>query len=284
LCNDGAYDNWQGEYALLLAQQESPRLAGIVVGTGGRWFDLDANWNGWLELVTAGRASGLHALPEPITSDAAPLTRPADDLVESTAPNGSDGARFIVDTSKSIALPNRPAVVVTGGRLTDVADAYLLDPSVTERVVVVSSLGTATAGGTGGRMGVPNGEMDPWADWIVAAKFRYVQVSAYYDQLVDVPTERLGELPANPLGDWIARKQPDLLTDVLAADQIGVLALGVPAFTREVLRVSASGWDGDVVLLEANATGNGWLVTSSDGGAAGARLWELLRDPRTFGP
>ena len=49
-------------------------------------------------------------------------------------------------------------------------------------------------------MGMPNGEMDPWADAIVATRFRYVQVSAFYDQLADLPTSILGMLPANDFG------------------------------------------------------------------------------------
>ncbi len=284
LCNDGASDNWQGEYAVLFAQGGSPRLAGIVVSTGGMWFDLGANVSAWQELVTAGRDSGLSNLPDLITSSGAPLVRPADDLVESTVANDSAGARFIVDVSKALATPDLPAVVVTGGRLTDVADAYLLDPTVSERVVVVASLGTAPdEGADGGRMGVPNGEMDPWAGWIVAQRFRYVQVSAYYDQLADVPDARIPELPMNPLGSFMAAKQPELLSTELASDQIAVLAVGLPAFTRKVVRVSPSGWDGDVVVLQPDSTGNGWLVTASDAAAPGARLWQLLLDPKTFG-
>jgi hypothetical protein len=280
LCNDGAYDNWQGEYALLFAQKRAPALAGLVVSTGGQWSNLDDNLSGWRELVTLGRESGLVELPDPLASSGPPLVRPADDVVESTAPNDSDGARFIVETSRLAAEPGRPVAVVTGGRLTDVADAYLLDPTVAERVVVVSSLGSASAGG--GRMGVPNGEMDPWADWIVANRFRYVQVSAYYDQLADVPAARLAELPMNPFGDWMRRKQPELLATVLAADQIGALSLGVTGFVSEVVRVSPSGWDGNEVVLEPAAAGNVWLVTESDGAMPGVRLWELLLDPATF--
>lgn len=281
LCNDGAYDNWQGEYAILLASVASPKLAGIVISTGGMWSDLAANRSGWQELVTAGRSSGLTMLPDPIASTGQPLARPADDVIESTTPNDSEGARFIVETSKGLATAERPAVVVAGGRLTDVADAYLLDPTVLDRVVVVASLGTGSA--NGGRMGIPNGEMDPWADWIVAQRFRYVQMSAYYDQTMDVPTERIPELPMNALGDWMARKQPDLFTTELASDQIGVLALGVPAFAQEVVRVSPSGWDGNTVVLEPDPSGKGWLVTVADRDAPGARLWELLLDPGTFG-
>lgn len=281
LCNDGASDNWQGEYAVLLAQKGGPRLAGLVVSTGGMWSDLEENLSGWQELVTLARESGLRDLPEPLASPSAPLSRPADDVVESTTPNDSEGARFILETSSLLARPERPVAVVTGGRLTDVADAYLLDPTVVDRVVVVSSLGSASS--EGGRMGVPNGEMDPWADWIVAQRFRYVQVSAYYDQLADVPAERLAELPMNPLGDRMRRKQPELLTTALASDQVGTLALGVPGFVQEVARVAPAGWDGDVVILEPREGENGWLVTASDGARPGARLWELLLDPTTFG-
>ena len=130
--------------------------------------------------------------------------------------------------SASLSLPYRPLVVVTGGRLTDVADAYLIDPTVTERVVVVSSMGSTTA--TGGAMGPPNGEMDPWADAIVTAHFRFVQVSAYYDQTTDVPTSRLAELPDNAFGDWIAAKQPSIFNLAQAANQVAVVAVGISSF------------------------------------------------------
>jgi hypothetical protein len=170
--------------------------------------------------------------------------------------------------------------------LTDVADAYLIDPTVTERVVVVSSLGTTTA--SGGAMAAPNGEMDPWADAIVTARFRFVQVSAFYDQLTDVPTARLSELPTNPLGDWIAAKQPKIWDLAVASDQVSVLAVGVPTFAVEVERVSAA------ALIAAGATagpdlvtdpnGVSWLVSQSAGTQATARFWNALLDPKTFTP
>jgi hypothetical protein len=284
LTNDGPYDNWQGEYALLLAQAGGPSLAGLVVGTGGLWSDLEANFGGWQELVTSARESGLVNVPDPIRSASQPLVRPDDGDIDSTAPNDSDGARFIVETSSRLAQAGRPVVVATGGRLTDVADAYLVDPTVTERVVVVSSLGTGFSDGEdAAHMGVPNGEMDVWADFIVAERFRYVQVSAYYDQLTDVPSERTPELPDNPLGDWMRAKQPEILETPVASDQVGVIALGVPAFVRSVTRISPSGWDSDdQPTLAADPAGQGWLVTASDGEAATKRFWELLLEPTSL--
>jgi len=283
LCNDGARDNWQAEYALLLSRAGGPPLTGIVVSTGGVWSDLDANVAAWQAVVASATSSGLGPIPEPIRSQSAPLRRPDDGDIDQTTPNDSEGARFIVETSLAVSRPELPLVVVTGGRLTDVADAYLLDATVAERIVVVASLGTGfTESERVARMGVPNGEFDFWADAIVAERLRYVQVSAYYDQLADVPAERVAELPDNAFGTWMREKQPDILTTPLASDQVGVIALGLPSFTRAVTRVSPSGWDGDVPLLAPDRAGNGWLVTASDGAAATKRLWELLLDPTTF--
>jgi hypothetical protein len=169
-------------------------------------------------------------------------------------------------------------VVVTGGRLTDIADAYLVDPTVTERVVVVSSLGTTTA--SGGAMGNPNGEMDPWADAIVTARFRFVQVSAFYDQLTDVPAARLSELPGNPLGAWIAAKQSKIWSLPEAADQVAVVAVGVPSFATAVDRVSALAPVGAGATagpdLVADPNGSAWLVTQSAGAEATGRFWKAL--------
>ena len=103
-------------------------------------------------------------------------------------------------------------------------------------------------------MAAPNGEMDPWADAIVTARFRFVQVSAFYDQLTDVPDARLSELPANPFGDWIAAKQPKIWNLPAAADQVAVVAIGVPSFATAVARVSAT------ALIGAGATAGPDLV------------------------
>src|SRR5205823_1820624 len=83
----------------------------------------------------------------------------------------------------------------------DIADAYLLDHTVVDRVVVVSALGAATG------MGWPNGDLDAWADWIVGERFRYIQINGYYDQTIsDVTKSNVSNLPNNALGTWMAAK------------------------------------------------------------------------------
>jgi hypothetical protein len=190
-------------------------------------------------------------------------------------PNRSEGARFILDAAERLSRPYRPLVVATGSELTDVADAYLLDHTLAERVVIVSSLGSLSADGA--TMSNPNGEMDPWADSIVGERFRYVQVSAFYDQTTDVPSSRLGELPSNAFGAWMAAKQASIYDIPEAADQVGVLATGLPPFALEVERVSLT--LGDSPTLTADPTGTGWLVTRSDGPLATTRFWQWLLPP-----
>jgi hypothetical protein len=283
--NDGPSDNWQGEYALLLAAARRLVLAGIVVNTGGSWSDLDANTAGWNNLVAAARASGMRDIPDPLASAGPSLTRPDDGDIDATTPNGSSGARLIVAASLRLAKPNRPMVVATGGRLTDVADAYLLDHSLPDRVVIVASLGTISE--TGARMGNPNGEMDPWADTIVVNRFRYVQVSAYYDQTTDVPPDQIAALPANPFGAWIANKQSSILGLDVATDQVSIAALAMRGFVLDVARLAQNGTEptsaGDRPILEPAPAGRVWLVTRADGSVPGATLWELLHDPAVFG-
>jgi hypothetical protein len=282
LCNDGPSDNWQGEYAMLFAGTTGPPLAGIIVNGTGNWPDVDENWRGWQQMAAAARAAGLGDIPDPVASDAPALVRPSDGEIDSTIPNGSEGARLLVDLSTRLALPHRPLVVVTGGSLTEVADAYLLDHSLPERLVVISSLGALVDAGA--EMGIPNGELDAWADRIVAERFRYVQVSAYYDQSADLPASVLDELASNAFTEWLRAKQPDVWTgDPRASDQVGVLAAAVPEFVTLSTRVAVSGesTDGFVLLSEA-AEGTVQLVTGVDGAVPGRELQRRLTDAATF--
>ena len=210
VANDSATDNWSGEYAMLLANSGGPPLAGIIVNPSPYSPDLAANVDGWNQMITAARASGLRNIPDATASAGDPLVRPADGEIEHTTPNMSDGAKLILDLSARLSLPWRPLVVVTGSRLTDVADAYLMDPTVADRVVVVSALGGAASGGS--VMGWPNGELDAWADWIVGQRFRYIQVNGYYEQHGDVTPPRPPTCPAMRSGrGWRRRLPADLI-------------------------------------------------------------------------
>jgi hypothetical protein len=283
--NDGPRDNWQGEFALLLASTARIALAGIVVNTSPTYPSLETNTEGWRDMVSAARTSGLRNIPDPIASVATSLVRPTDGNIDATQPNHSEGARFIVDVSHRLSRPLHPVAVATGGTLTDVADAYLIDPTVVDRVVVLASLGHPSTDGQGAVLNSPNGPLDPWADEIVARKFRYVQVNGYYAQKEDVTADRVGELPANPFGAWMIAKLPDILELHEAADQLSVIAVAFPDFSLDVKRMSVSGPSPDdprFPSLASDANGRAWLVSRGDNAATTERFWKLLKDPATF--
>jgi len=141
LSNDGARDNWQGEYAMVLASAGQITLAGIIVNASAFYPSLDTNLLGWQAMVDAARASGMRNIPDPTPSAGPSLARPADGNLDSTLPIRSAGAQLIVETAHRLSRPHHPLVIATGGRLTELADAYLVDRTVTDLVVVVASLG-----------------------------------------------------------------------------------------------------------------------------------------------
>ncbi len=284
LCNDGYSDNWFGEYAMLFANAGILSVAGLVISTGpNESTDLATNMAGWRQMVAAAQQSGLQNIPDPMASTGPVLVSPSDGAIDSTVPNRSEGARFIIDTSLQLSRSFRPLVVVTAGRLTDLADAYLMDHTVPDRVVVVSMLGSVTSDGA--KMGVPNGELDPWADTIVAQKYRYVQVSAFYDQISDVSDSLVPQLPTNSFTTWIQDKQSRIYDDIYAADQVAVAAVAIPDFvssvTRVVEQVQSSG---STPLLSNDPNGSTWLVSQINSALATAYFWQMLLDPATFHP
>jgi hypothetical protein len=278
LYNDAERDNWFGEYALLFANSGRLPLVGLVVTTSSYWEDLNANTSGWKELLDSAQSSGFKNIPSLMASPAPLLKHPADGVIENTTRNNSEGANLIVNLSSQIAEPYRPLVVIGGSRLTDVADAYLIDPSVVHRVVVVASLGGYSA--STATMDAPNGELDPWADWIVAHKFRYVQVSAFYQQTLDIAASELPSLPPTPFGDRMRNKQPSILTFTTASDQVGVLSVASPGFAAEVKRFSpdpAATFDmvsGPPLIPDPD--GNAWVVTKIQPPLAKSTLWLML--------
>lgn len=286
IANDSATDNWTGEYAMLLASSGGPPLAGIIVNPSPYWPDLAANVAVWNDMISAAQASGLPNIPDATPSPGDPLVRPADGEIDHTTPTLSGGAKLILDQSARLSLPWRPLVVVTGSRLTDVANAYLIDHTVADRVVVVAALGGAATDGGGG-MGWPNGELDPWADWIVGQRFRYIQINGYYDQQGDVKPDRTADLPANPFGAWIAAKAASVLQIPMSSDQIGVLSVGLPGFVtavgRAVVDANAAFDTATGPPLVQQTDGSAWVVPSCDTAMAGDRLWKMLLDPHTFG-
>ena len=177
LNNDGPIDNWQGEYATLFAATGLD-LRAVVINDSGVWPDMAYNMEGWQALWDAAEASGIEGLPALTSSIGPPLVEPASGEIDDTVPNRSVGAELIVQQAMSLDDAELPLAVVTGGRLTDVADAYLIEPAIADRIAVVAALGDED--GDEVVMGIPNGELDAWANVVVVERLRFVLVTARY--------------------------------------------------------------------------------------------------------
>ena len=288
LINDSWSDNWSPEYAALLANNGGPRLAGILVNATQYWPDLEANLAGWRDFVSTAREAGLRGIPEPIASAGRQLIVPPDRRIESTKPNNSAGAQLILRKSKELSLPGQPLVILSCSQLTDIADAYLLDPTVVDRAVVVAQLGSYSE--PKGPMTGPNGDLDPWADWIVAQYFNYVQISVYYDQSADVTADDLAGLPKNQFGVWMSTKHAQLSSQPTASEQEAILVVSDRDFIASVVPSVAdtsAGFNvprGQGPPLVPNDGGNAWLVTQVNAAVARTRMWAMLTNPNTFQP
>ncbi len=278
LVNDGARDNWQAEYAALLAASGQLRFVGLVVNTNAEYPSLDTNVAGFRQLIAAARESGIQQVPDPTASVAPELVVPSSGIIDDTVPNRSEGAWLILQAAARWGSPGRPLAIATGGALTDVADALLLDKTLAERAVVVASLGRSQSNGAS--TGDPNGDRDSWATFIVMTRMRFVQVNGYYDQLVDLPESSVSQLPDNAFGAWMAQKRGDILGVVHACDQVSVLSAALPWFPREVSRMRLD--PANPTLLASDPEGPLWHVAQTDSERARAHLWSTLTDPRTF--
>ncbi|MGD1895232.1 MAG: hypothetical protein ACFB15_32145 [Cyclobacteriaceae bacterium] len=136
------------------------------------------------------------------------LAVPSSRKIEDTRPLDIDGSRFIVSEAKK-ASSELPLAILTGGQLTSVANAYLMDSTIADRVIVL------------GLFGAPkidyNANLDAWAWTIILAKLKIVSFKFREDngdfgqaflQMPSVPKDRLKEvLPLNTFTQWMIDKR-----------------------------------------------------------------------------
>jgi hypothetical protein len=137
------------------------------------------------QLVALYQRSGMSNIPAPTRGPRFVLEKPASGRFEATQPTcvsvsrstctvrGSDAARMIVEAASKASV-EVPLVVLTGGGLTAVAEAYTLEPTVAERMLVIAHVGGEWP--IDGKLDTPayNDYVDLWAMAIVVAKMRTV--------------------------------------------------------------------------------------------------------------
>lgn len=167
--NDWLRDTNDDEYLLARAHLGQADLRGFILSKDewdhGRQYRTEDGRRDFEHDLAIARRAGFHNVPELTIGVDRLLERPATGRVEDTRPVRSAGTDLIVREAGK-ASPQRPLVVIVGGPLGTVASAYLADPSIADRMVVMM---TDIDGYNGS---------DPWANFVVATRCKLVNFGA----------------------------------------------------------------------------------------------------------
>src|SRR5262245_11959320 len=207
-------------------------------------------------------------IPDPVPGASSMLVRPPSGVIEDTKFARSNGNLLIVLEARKAAA-KKPLVIVSGGPMTTIAEAYLLDPSIAEKVVVASHEGGA--GDAGGQ--------DPWANYIVLKHFRLILLGSLPAEAhASVPKARIAGLPQSEFRDAMLEKT--LSSEWNAA---GAFALLRGDYCLEGKRKSFGQWlpDGIPGLVD-DPNGRAWVITAADGSVATREFWRALENPAAW--
>lgn len=287
---DDVINCYTDDYVMALAASRDVSLRGILTSSSlspHNRYVTNTDYERYLRdrrhSVQLARMSGMKNIPDPIEGARGPLEKPASGLIEDTRPIGAEGSWLIVREAR-MASPGKPLVVIAGAGLTAVADAYLLDASIVDRVVVVWISAEA-----GQDMGDYNGWSDGWAAYIALQKLRLVQFPLNHASPL-VPKSRLKELPDTPLRGWMIEKRHSngFQPGSVDADAPPAISLARKDYALRSKRVSFSHWntvsmtpdgvDGhEVPAFRDDSSGNTIVITAADGRVATEEWWTTLR-------
>ncbi len=210
------------------------------------------------KIVQLGRESGFRNVPDPVAGTKGHLKKPASGKIADTKPLDSLGSRQIIKQAHK-ASKEKPLVVCVGGPLTVVADAYLLDNSIADKLIV-AFLDSYNYGMSGF-----NGWSDGWAAHIVLQKLRLVQFQGRSTMVAHIPKKRLLELPDSPARDFMIASNPDVAASEGDADGPPAISLMRPDFVKKVDHVSFHTWkkrgDHEMPLFKNNPQSRSILVS-----------------------
>jgi len=183
---DNGPDN---EYVWSKASAGSLNLRGAIVTRDFHYGSaMDAQLRKARQELWEARAAGFINLPDMIPGATAKLSWPDSGYLENIVPAPSAGSELIVAEARK-ATPEKPLLVVVGGPLTTVANAWLTDPSIAPRMIVA---------------GIYTYSMQPEdtvANYLVARKCRFVQWGRGYVWGGQADTSQIRSIPSTLMGE-----------------------------------------------------------------------------------
>lgn len=251
--NDWLRDVTDDEYLFAKVHLGQANLKGVIVTKDlwdqGRLYTVEQGLKDFGEDIAMARRSGWRGIPDPTIGADRMFERPASGRVEDTKPIPSPGAELIVREARR-ASPAKPLIVVVGGPLNTVASAYLMDPTIAQRMIVLMT-----------DINGYNGQ-DKWANYIVTTRCRLANFGAHpiwwpqRPQTPVMPLERFDRLPdtevtremrrvARSFWERSTRKNNPVRDDGFG-DGAGLFLLFRPETWQEVRKVrvnSAESWE-----------------------------------------
>lgn len=291
--NDDHRDMYTDEYLFALASAGSINLKGIITSYSGDNYEYNLFVSGRQQIIDKARQSGLINLPDAIAGPFMPLQRPKSNQIEDTHSLNSVAGQFIVHAAMQ-ASPDKPLVVIAGGQLTAIADAYLQDPLIADRVIVCGIFGTLHE--------TYNAGLDSWAWAIVIRKFRCVSISDSEDgtpysyvflhgrpltgkQRIKQDLEN-GVIPSTAFYHWMLEKHHPVHPPVYMekdGDTPAAIPLMRPDYLTGMERWRCTGIDDDgKPVVVPDSDGPLYLIINADPDVATMEFWRAIEESKTW--
>lgn len=283
--NDSSEDSYTDELLMALHTSESINLRGMITTVGGwdeqPWAPNDSIAEHAIlarsELVAKARRSGMRNVPVPVAGVMQTIAKPHSGRIADTEPQATEGSKLIVAEAR-LASPAKPLLIVVGGPVSTVADAFLLDPTIVDRVVVAWN-------GADNFNGTPAPFI--WATEIVLRSFTCVLFDHVLEQGAPrVDKRRLRNLPASELSRYMMDKElPHVdLPGGRDIDAQPVIPLLQPDYVRKVVRLRWAGLDSRrKPVLEPDPNGRIWRVARASRQIAEQTWWRTMTSPASWG-
>lgn len=291
--NDDHRDVYTDEYLLSLASAGTIDLEGIVTTYSANKTEYDLFVNGRQQIIDKARRSGFINLPNAIAGPSITLKRPASNRVEDTKSLNSEAGRAIVKAAMK-ASSEKPLVIIAGGQLTAIADAYLQDSSIADRIIVSGIFGV--------RDKAYNAGLDAWAWSIVLLKFKCLSISdsntdIQYNQVFKTACPQTpkklfargikdGTLPDTEFYQWMLEKHhpthPSFYMEQ-DADAPPAIPLVRPDYIKGIERWRCTEIDSDgMPKVVRDSSGPLYLVTHASRDIATHEFWRAIENAKAW--
>lgn len=217
------------------------------------------------------RAAGFANLPEPTPGANSILAWPSSGNLDDITPIRSAGSDLIVAEARK-ATPEKPLLVIVGGPLTTVAQAWLTDKSIATRMIVA------------GIFTYKLHPEDSVANYLVAKKLRYLQWGRNYIWGGPPDTSLAGTIPPTLMGERLRTYMRSYVRFMPLGDIAPVGYLFRRSLWREANNVKVSRSMDVKPSSDINFDFVDIPETANDYNGYQAEFYSALTDPRAYHP